>query len=395
MPDWHIRAYLLATKKQGFVMAASRRDVLKLSAIAAFVAGTSSAESAEPKLAQPTRRPLNILILGGTGYTGPNQVKYALERGHKITLFNRGRKPQNWPGEVEELVGDRDTGEVKALKGRKWDVCIDNPTSVPFWVRDVGKVLKGNIQHYIFISTLSAYADDKTIGADESAATQVYKGKDIMQESITSLRADMALYGPMKAACEREAKKYFGARTTIIRPGFIVGPEDPYDRLTYWVQRMAQGGPMLVPGDGLDPLQYIDPRDLAEWTVRMAEMQAFGTFNATGPDYPLSADAFFYGLRAVTTAGAQFVRAPAKFVEDNALSPGGDLPVWVPRGTDTDGFATRSNRAAVAKGLSFRPIATTASDTLAWFNAQPEERRKTLRAGLSLEKEAALLAKLR
>ena len=115
--------------------------------------------------------------MGGTGFTGPNQVRYALSRGHKITLFNRGRKPKEWPGEVEELICDRDTGDVAALKGRKWDVCIDNPTSLPFWVRDVGQVLKGNIKHYIFISTISVYASDSAIGADESAATQLYEGK--------------------------------------------------------------------------------------------------------------------------------------------------------------------------------------------------------------------------
>jgi 2'-hydroxyisoflavone reductase len=366
----------------------TRRQLLQLSAL------TGAAASVHPKLlaAVPAaKKPLSILILGGTGFTGPNQVNYALARGHKITLFNRGRKPKTWPAEVEELLGDRDKGDLAALKGRSWDVCIDNPTTVPFWVRDVGKMLKGKIKHYIFISTLSAYAGDKDVGADETAATHVYAGKDMYAETMDGVRADMNLYGPLKAASEKEAKKWFGTQTTIIRPGFIVGPDDPYDRLTYWLARMQKGGEMLVPGDGKDPVQYIDPRDLAEWTIRMAENRVFGTFNATGPNYQLDSDAFFYGLRAVTTQGAKFVWVDSNFVEKQELSPGGDLPVWIPRGPDSAGFATRSVAKAVAQGLTFRPLATTAADTLAFYNSLPAERTTALRAGLKPEREAELL----
>jgi 2'-hydroxyisoflavone reductase len=366
----------------------TRRQLLQLSAL------TGVAASVHPKLlaAVPAaKKPLSILILGGTGFTGPNQVNYALARGHKITLFNRGRKPKTWSAEVEELIGDRDKGDLAALKGRSWDVCVDNPTTLPFWVRDVGKILKGKVKHYIFISTLSAYAGDKDVGADESAATHVYAGKDMYAETMDGVRANMSLYGPLKAASEKEAKKWFGAQTTIIRPGFIVGPDDPHDRLTYWMARMQQGGEMLVPGDGKDPIQYIDPRDLAEWTIRMAENRVFGTFNATGPDYQLDSDAFFYGLRAATTQGAKFVWVDSSFVEKQELSPGGDLPVWIPRDPETAGFSTRSVAKAVAQGLTFRPVATTAADTLAFYNSLPAERTAALRAGLKPEREAELL----
>jgi 2'-hydroxyisoflavone reductase len=382
----------------------TRRELLKLSVLGAAAAATTHATAAKAaakpmpakSTSSPAPKPLHLLILGGTGYTGPNQVRYALERGHKVTVFNRGRKPQTWPGEVEELIGDRDTGDVAALKGRTFDACIDNPTSVPFWVRDVGAVLKGNVKHYIFISTLSVYAKDDIANADETAATHKYKGKDVYAETMVSLRANMALYGPLKAACEREALKHFGANVSIIRPGFIVGPDDPYDRLTYWVQRMARAGSdraqaMLLPGDGKDPLQYIDPRDLAEWTIRMAERAEFGTFNATGPQFELSSEAFFYGLRAATTSGVTFEWLDTKFIDKNALSPGGDLPVWVPRGGETAGFATRNTAKARAAGLTFRAVATTALDTLAYFNALPAERRNgPLRSGLTPEREAAL-----
>ena len=370
----------------------TRRELLKISSLAAAAALSPKLALATTPASNPADKKLNILILGGTGFTGPNQVHYALSRGHNVTLFNRGRKPKAWPGAVEELIGDRDTGDVAALKGRKWDVCIDNPTSLPFWVRDVGRVLKGNVKHYIFISTISVYASDSEIGADESAATQVYEGKDQFAETMPSLLADMRLYGPLKAASELQAKKYFGANTTIIRPGFIVGPDDPKDRMTYWVARMAQaGGEMLVPGDGKDPMQYIDPRDLAEWTIRMAEARTFGTFNATGPNFELSSAAFFYGLRAVTTGGVKFNWVDSEFIEKNQLSPGGDLPVWVPRGPETNGFATRSIAKATAAGLTFRPLATTAQDTLAYFNNLPKARQESLAAGLKMPQEAELL----
>ena len=366
----------------------TRRELLQLSALASAAAVLPKvADDEQPK----AQKSLRILILGGTGFTGPHQDRYALARGHKITLFNRGRRPKEWPAEVEELTGDRDTGDLSALKGRKWDVCIDNPTSVPFWVRDAGKILKGNIKHYLFISTLSVYADNRTANADESAATAKYEGKDAYAESMDNVRANMNLYGPLKAASEREVVKWFGPEHSIIRPGFIVGPDDPNDRLTYWVQRMARGGEMLLPGDGRDPLQYIDPRDLAEWTIRLAENRSFGTFNATGPNYSLDSNAFFYGLRAVTTAGASFQWVDDAFIEKNELSPGGDLPIWIPRDADSVGFATRDVRKAVAAGLTFRPLAQTAADTLAYFQSLPAERKQQLRAGIKPEREQELL----
>lgn len=366
----------------------TRRELLQLGAMLGATAALPKVASGSETKAQKS---LKILILGGTGFTGPHQVRYALARGHSVTLFNRGRRPKEWPSEVEELIGDRDTGDLKSLKGRTWDVCIDNPTTVPFWVRDAGKVLKGKVKHYLFISTLSVYADNRTANADEGAATAVYEGKDAYAESMDNVRANMALYGPLKAASEREVAKWFGREHTIIRPGFIVGPDDPNDRLTYWVQRMARGGDMLVPGDGKDPVQYIDPRDLAEWTIRLAENRSFGTFNATGPNYTLDANAFFYGLRAVTTAGVNFKWVDNAFIEKNQLSPGGDLPIWIPRDADSVGFATRDVSKAVKAGLSFRPLAQTAADTLAYFNSLPPERQQQLRAGLKPERELELL----
>lgn len=197
--------------------------------------------------AEPAVKPLRILILGGTGFTGPHQVRYALARGHSLTLFNRGRRPKEWPSHVEELTGDRDTGDLKSLAGREWDVCIDNPTSVPFWVRDAGAVLGGKVGHYVFISTISVFASTQTLGMDESAPLARYEGKDVMAETNAVLRTNMGLYGPLKAACEAEAEKQFPGKTTIIRPTLIAGPGDDTDRFTYWPVRLARGGDVLAP----------------------------------------------------------------------------------------------------------------------------------------------------
>lgn len=346
------------------------------------------AQAAAPEPA----RPLRILILGGTGFTGPHQVRYALGRGHKVTLFNRGRKPKEWPGEVEELLGDRNTGDLAALKDREWDVCIDNPTTLPFWVRDAGRVLKGRVGQYIFISTISVYASSAAAGADETAALAAYAGKDAMAETQDSVKADMGLYGPLKALSEREAQQWFKDATTVIRPGLIVGPGDETDRFSYWPARLQRGGEVLAPGSGKDPVQFIDARDLAEWTIRMAEQRAYGIYNATGPDYALSMEALLHGIRATTTAGAQLTWVPADFLAANKVSPWSDMPAWVPADGDSAGFAQRSNKKALDKGLNFRPLATTAADTLAWLQAQPAERQAKLRAGLIAEREKEILA---
>ena len=352
-----------------------RRDVLKLGALAGAAGLAPSLASAAAPAVSRAAKPLNILILGGTGFTGPHQVRYALARGHRITLFNRGRRPQDWPAEVEELTGDRETGDVEALKGRRWDVCIDNPTSVPHWVRDVGQVLKGQVDHYVFISTLSVYSDSATPGQDEDAPRAVYTGPDIMAETRASLIANMALYGPMKAACEDEALKWFPDITTLIRPGLIVGPGDETDRFSYWPLRVRRGGDILAPGDGRDPVQFIDARDLAEWTIRMAEQRVFGAFNAMGPAYAMGMDQLLYGIQAVTGTAATFHWASADFLAEQNVSPWGDMPVWVPGQGESAGFSRHRNDRALAQGLSFRPLAETVAATLAWFDAQPEERQ--------------------
>ncbi|QLQ28809.1 NAD-dependent epimerase/dehydratase family protein [Pseudoxanthomonas mexicana] len=370
----------------------TRRDLFKLGALAAAAAALPSFAIAagEAKPVGKAARPLNILILGGTGFTGPFQVEYALKRGHKVTLFNRGKRPSpEWPAAVEQLHGDRNTGDLAALKGRTWDVCIDNPTSLPFWVRDAGQVLKGNVGHYLFISTISVYADGSKPGINENSPLAQYKGKDAMAETQQTLRADIEnLYGPLKALSEAEAHKQFGKNVTIVRPGYIVGPRDETDRFTYWPHRVAQGGEILVPGDGNDPIQIIDGRDLGEWMIRLAEAGTTGTFNACGPDYPLSMDAMLYGCQAVTGGGMTLTHVSPAFLDEQQVG----LPIWVPsKDNPYAGYGAVSNERAIAAGLTFRPLATTVQDLLAWFHSLPAERQAKLGAGITREKEAELL----
>ncbi len=372
----------------------TRRDLFKMGALAAAAvtlpAFASKTRATGTAAVSRAVRPLRILILGGTGFTGPFQVDYALARGHKITLFNRGQRPSpEWSDEVEQLHGDRNTGDLKSLEGREWDVCIDNPTSLPFWVRDAGKMLKGKVGHYLFISTISVYADGSRAGIDENAALAAYRGSDAMAETMESLRADVGgLYGPLKALSEAEAHKQFGERVAIIRPGYIVGPRDETDRFTYWPHRIAQGGELLVPGDGSDPVQIIDGRDLAEWVIRLAEAGTTGTFNAVGPDYTLTTDAMVHGCHAVTGGPLRLTHVTPEFLEANEAG----LPIWVSsKAGPYSGYGRVSNARALEAGLTFRPLATTVADLRAWFRRLPAERQATLRAGRTRDREAELL----
>src|SRR3954471_22747537 len=179
-------------------MRATRRRFLHATALALPVLGAAPHLAASADAGAAPKERLRILILGGTGFTGPHQVRYALARGHHVTLFNRGRRPQPWPGDVVELTGDRNTGDLKSLEKGEWDECIDNPTTLPFWVRDAGLVLTGRVRQFVFISTVSVYAANDRAGDDESAATAGYAGADPMRETQDTLRANMALYGPLK-----------------------------------------------------------------------------------------------------------------------------------------------------------------------------------------------------
>ena len=371
----------------------TRRDFLKQSAIvgSSVSLGLMSGGSAFTNAAKV--KPLKILILGGTGFTGPFQVRYALSRGHSVTVFNRGKThPGELPKAAEQLLGDRN-GQLDALKGRKWDVVIDNPTTLPVWVRDAAQILQGNVDRYVFISTISVFADVSKPGTDENGPLAKYAGADAMKETVATLRAsNYGLYGPLKVLSEQEAEKWFPGKALVIRPGLIVGPGDETDRFTYWPVRVARGGEVLAPGDGNDPVQFIDARDLSEWTIRMVEQGTVGTYNATGPKQTLTMGKMLDGIKQATKSDARFTWAKAEFLAAQKVWAWSDMPVWIPAEGEHLGFSRISNARALGKGLTFRSIGDSTNATLEWFRKQPAERQAKLKSGVTAEREAAVLA---
>jgi 2'-hydroxyisoflavone reductase len=375
------------TRKVTKQMKTTRRQFIKLTGTAAgaFTLGIRSTTL----FAEKSVKPLRILILGGTGFTGPYQVRYALSRGHEVTTFNRGKThPGKLPKEVEQLIGDRN-GQLDALKDRQWDLAIDNPTTLPAWVRDAAQILKGNVERYVFISTISVYADTGQ-GVDETAPLAKYDGPDPYKETIEAVKASgYKTYGPLKALSEKEAEKWFPGKTLIIRPGLIVGPRDETDRFTYWPVRIDRGGDVLAPSKPSDPVQFIDARDLAEWTIRMAENRETGIYNATGPAKALEIGQMLEGIKGALHSNAKFTWLPTDFLKQQKVEAWSDMPVWA---GDELGLARTKIDRALAKGLTFRPLAETSRDTLAWFKSLPQERQSKLRAGLTPEREVELLA---
>lgn len=348
-----------------------------------------------PRKVEKAKASLNILILGGTGFTGPEQVDYAIARGHRVTLFNRNQtRPGLFKGKVaEELIGDLNN-DTSALKGKQFDVVIDNPTTFPAWVRNAAQYLKGNTKHYIFVSTTSTYADQSIIGLNEGSPTAVLPA-GIDPYTLEPQHASR-YYGALKVLAEKEVQKQYPDAWTVIRPCLIVGPLDRTDRFTWWPARIDQGGEVLAPDNPNDPCQFIDSRDLAEWSIRVAEMRLLGLYNAIGPDKPLTIGQMLYGVKAITTAGAQFTWVPWEFLQQQKVRPWRDMTVWQPPVGRTAGYQRRDASKAISHGLTFRPLAVTAKDTLDWHKTRPEaERMRTLNGeinGIGMKREAEVLA---
>jgi nucleoside-diphosphate-sugar epimerase len=374
-------------------MTTTRRNFLKLSALAGSSIGLGliTLSSSEAKKSDKATKPLRILILGGTGFTGPFQVRYALDRGHKVTVFNRGRThPGELPKEAEQLIGDRN-GQLDALKGRTWDVVIDNPATLPVWVRDAAQILKGHADRYVFISSTAVYADTSKQGMDETAPLVKYEGADVMKETSATMRAsNMALFGPLKAVSEAEAEKWFPNKTLVIRPGYIVGPGDESDRFTYWPVRVERGGEVLAPGSPSDPIQIIDARDLAEWTIRMVEQGTVGAFNATGPKSRLSMGRMLDVMKKTTKSDARFTWVDDEFLKSQNIID--DFPIWTSTKGPYISYLTTNVDKALKHGLTFRPLSETTRATLEWFRKQTPERQLRMRAGITAAREAEVLA---
>jgi 2'-hydroxyisoflavone reductase len=333
-------------------------------------------------MVQEAPRRLDILILGGTGFIGPFQVRSALDRGHNVTLFNRGSGSAMFPY-LETLTGDRN-GDYESLRGRRWDVVIDNSRSQPHWVVAAAEFLRDSVDQYMYVSSRSAYANLSRVPMTSDAPTMTY-------ESAGLKPGDPLPYGLAKAESEREAMRLMPGRTTIVRPGLIIGPGDETDRFTYWPVRIDHGGEVLAPGDGTDPVQVIDVRDLTDFMVRLAENATMGVFNGIGPRTPRPMAELLYGIRAVTSNETTFTWVPREFLAEHGVRPYAEMPVWRPPTPGNEGFARFDLTPEVEAGLTFRPLAVTARDTLEYHYSRPLERQEKLQSGLSAEREVEVL----
>jgi 2'-hydroxyisoflavone reductase len=420
----------------------SRRRFLSTTAVAATAVAAGAAVPAFGRQPGAKAAPaaagsaggLRILVLGGTGFLGPAVVEAAQARGHKVTIFNRGRREKYFgsPENVEHLYGNRDPRKhsgfnvvdgkevedessplgLSELEGKKWDAVIDNSGYVPRIVKASAELLAPNVGQYLFVSSVSAYKSNEKAWEDESGEVGT-----MSDPTIEEMGKQFENYGPLKVLCEQAAENAMPGRVTNVRPGYIVGPGDTTDRFTYWPVRASKGGEMLCPGTPQDPVQFIDVRDLAEFMILCLEKKTVGLFNATGPDKEYTNGPLLEACRAASKAtGGQdptLTWVPYDFMEKNGL-PAGSLPILLPSEGETAGFHRRSVAKAVAAGLKFRTAEETCTALLKWWpealaeraaanekvakeDAETGRKRPTapadrLRAGPPQEKEAEILA---
>ncbi len=331
---------------------------------------------------------MKLLILGGTRFLGRHTVDSALARGHKVTVFNRGKNNAGLPEGVEAIVGDRDGG-LDALRGRRWDAVIDTCGFIPRVVGDSARLLADAVDHYTFVSSLSVYPSFATPSLDESAPVGTLEDETVEE-------VDGATYGPLKVLCERAVESAFPGRSAIVRAGLIVGPRDDIKRFPWWVRRVARGGNVLAPGEPGRHLQVVDARDLGDWMVLLGERRTPGVFNATGPDRVLTMGEFLDEARRVSGSDARFVWASDEFLAEHRVAPWTEMPMYLPAVGDYLHFFDVDVSKAIAAGLRFRPLADTIRDVLDWTET-PLPRDFSMAIpdpGISAEREAALLGKL-
>jgi 2'-hydroxyisoflavone reductase len=362
----------------------TRRDVLKLgtgvllaSAAARLVAATS-----------PAPRKLDILILGGTGFLGPYQVDYALARGHKVTLFNRGHKDTSqYADRVEVLIGDRDAKAgpgLAALEGnRRWDAVIDNSGYLPRHVRDSAQLLKGRVHRYLFVSTVAAYAGTQPVCTEDSPLRVLTKSES---DPMT-----MQSYGEFKAEGDRAVREIYGTAATVVRPTYVIGPGDETDRFTYWAARTAEGGRVVGPRADAVDLQTVDARDLCPWMVTLLERDTAGVFNAAAP--PLPWDTVLGDLRPLSERPVSFVRPPPAIIDAMKL----DFPLVLPS-VAGGMFANERTRfegsRAARAGLAYRPLSQSGRATLDWWREQTPERRAAAKHWPTAKQERIILEQM-
>jgi 2'-hydroxyisoflavone reductase len=365
-------------------MTISRREFIQWSAATTALAATGLDLSVSPAKVAPKR----ILILGGTGFLGPATIEIAQARGHQVTMFNRGKtRPNLFPG-VEKLHGDRDPkkGEgLKALEAGNWDAVIDNSAYYPRTVAASAGLLAPRVKQYLIISSISAYKEPNPENGTEDAPLAT-----LADPTVEDMGKEYANYGGLKALCEQVAQKAMPGRTAVIRPGYIVGPDDPSGRFAYWPVRFDKGGEVAVPGAPGDPVEIIDVRDLAAWLIHLVEEGTTGVFNACGPEKRLAWGSLVEAFQKVGNPSAKPIWIPTEFM---AKQEGIEFPIWVPYVGETRGFHTWRNDRAVKAGLRFRLALDTAKDTLAWYKTQEKlEKGRNKLAGPSADQEAKLIA---
>ncbi len=361
----------------------TRRDFLKATVATggALLAGVIPALDRTAMAAgSGAAAPMDLLVLGGTGFIGPHLVRYAVARGHRVTIFTRGKHQADLPDGVTHLIGDRN-GQLGALEGKRWDAVIDDSATNPDWVRQSATLLRDAAGTYLFTSSTGVYYPYLTRAIDESSPVH-YDLRDPKDGS--------EVFGVAKARCEREAQQAFGDRAIIVRPTYIVGPGDTSDRFPYWPVRLARGGEVLAPGRADDPAQLIDVRDLAEFMVHRTESRRGGVYNVVGPAKPLTAPEFYEAARAALDAHVTFTRIDDyDFLRAHKIEEA--IPWALLAGNDY-GMMSVSNARAIAAGLTFRPLAATVHDTLAWWPTVPEARRAHPHFTITPEQEQQALA---
>jgi nucleoside-diphosphate-sugar epimerase len=352
--------------------------------IGASIAMLGSSRLAAESMLAPASRPLEILFLGGTGFIGPHQINYALDRGHTVTMFNRGRNSGLYGDQVEELVGNRDSNiddGLAVLQGkRRWDVVVDNSGYVPRHVRDAVELLKDRTDLYIYTSTRGVYDFANTDWVDTS-------GPLLPAPTPFTEQVNGDTYGPLKAECDRIVQQVMGERAAIVRPPYIVGPGDTTDRFTYWVERLHRGGDVLCPAGPDIEVQWIDARDLCRFIVTLAENRTSGIFNTAGPASVMNNKQLMHGLRAFATEPVQLYWPTQAVLDDAGFNP--LMFGSRPKSVHVDPSS------AIAAGMRYTSLADTVRDTHEWWQTQPVERRSKPRNWPDTRLEASIIAGMR
>jgi 2'-hydroxyisoflavone reductase len=330
---------------------------------------------------------MNVLILGGTRFVGRHIADVLTARGHRVTLFNRGRSNAMVHAELEQIRGDRTT-DLRRIGDRKWDVVVDTSGYTSDVVERSTRYFADRTQRYLFISTISVYDETKTAGPDEDAPLHM------LPRDADPTQFNVEYYGALKALCEAVVRSTFRHRASIVRPGLVAGPYDSTDRFTYWPVRVDAGGAILAPVSRNEPVQYIDVRDLAAFCVHLLESNDGGTYNCVTQRDTLRFGDLLDACVRVTSSDAKFIWADADFLRQREVNPWSDLPLWIPADQPHRAVQRANSARALVRGLQLRPLLETVRDTLVWARAEGK-RYGALGAGLAPAREAELVLLLR